>query len=62
MHWPRVGFTATLLRNGKVLIAGGFVEGKASATAELYDPANGSFVIYGHDGEPARRSERHAAT
>ncbi len=47
MHWPRVGFTATLLRNGKVLIAGGYVGGKASATAELYEPANGSFVITG---------------
>jgi len=58
MHWPRVGFTATLLKNGKVLIAGGFVEGNPSATAELYDPAKGTFTITGtmvspHAGQSA---------
>lgn len=55
MHSPRVGFTATLLESGKVLIAGGFVTldvrsylGRtALATAELYDPAKGTFEITG---------------
>ena len=33
--------TATLLGNGKVLIAGGY------PTAELYDPATGTFAVTG---------------
>ncbi|HEV2721914.1 MAG TPA: kelch repeat-containing protein, partial [Thermoanaerobaculia bacterium] len=56
--------TATLLQNGKVLIAGGF--GSVSATtfdyivqAELYDPANGTIVTSG--GLTAARQE-HTAT
>ena len=36
---PRESHTATLLPNGKVLIAGG-----GSATLELYDPATGTFT------------------
>ena len=36
----RHGHTATLLPNGKVLVAGGYVANNANtATAELYDPA-----------------------
>jgi WD40 repeat protein len=36
--------TATLLRNGKVLVAGGMIrEGNFSTNAELYDPATGAF-------------------
>jgi hypothetical protein len=35
-------FSATLLRNGKVLVAGGYRDGLLSS-AELYDPASGTF-------------------
>ena len=39
---PRSSHTATLLPNGKVLVAGGFWDGFGFvATAELYDPATG---------------------
>ena len=52
MHTARADATATLLKNGKVLIAGGET-GSASgsvdyyATAELYDPATGTFTPTG---------------
>jgi hypothetical protein len=48
----REGHTATLLSNGKVLIAGGYLNDLAPswiATAELYDPATGTFSAEGTD-------------
>lgn len=50
----RLQFTATLLSNGKVLVAGG-IQGtgtntKVLAEAELYDPATGSFSTTGSMG------------
>jgi hypothetical protein len=52
MHTARSEATATLLKNGKVLIAGGETgsgSGTAHyyATAELYDPATGTFTPTG---------------
>jgi hypothetical protein len=46
---PREFHTATLLPNGKVLIAGGFDtwNGETWASAELYDPSTGSFTPAG---------------
>jgi hypothetical protein len=47
MTSPRDGHTATLLANGKVLMTGGragqYDSYAPHATAELYDPATGSF-------------------
>ena len=42
----RLNHTATLLPNGKVLVAGG-LRGGTLASAELYDPANGTWAATG---------------
>jgi hypothetical protein len=56
---PRELHTATRLVDGKVLVTGG-VEGKvALSSAELFDPANGSFTPAGN--METERSE-HKAT
>jgi hypothetical protein len=44
---PRCLETATLLQNGKVLLAGGILGGPQTATAELYDPTAGTFTATG---------------
>ena len=43
MNEKRVGQSAVLLKNGKVLIAGGFGENGILSTSEIYNPQNGSF-------------------
>src|SRR6266536_2532792 len=55
----RHSHTATLLPNGKVLVAGGFNSSGILASAELYDPASGTWTATGSLGTP-RRS--HTAT
>lgn len=44
MNETRTGHTATLLADGRVLIAGGWSQGQRSETAELYDPDRGEFL------------------
>jgi N-acetylneuraminic acid mutarotase len=47
MTIPRTKASATLLANGQVLVAGGYDITGTLATAELYDPATGSFAPTG---------------
>lgn len=44
MRWGRKQFEATPLKDGTVLITGGFSDGKPTDTAELYDPKTGLSV------------------
>lgn len=45
MNYPRYEHTATLLGDGKVLIAGGRSGATPTATAEIFDPASGTFRV-----------------
>ena len=54
MSTNRYFHTATLLPNGKVLIAGGYNDSPHSS-AELYDPATGTWTATGAMGIEVRR-------
>src|SRR5438105_2010554 len=48
MTLARAGHTATLLRSGKVLVAGGATDPQMASSAELYDPTTGTWTATGH--------------
>ena len=53
MTTGREGATATLLGDGRVLVAGGGnPNGRAGASAELYDPPSGSWSATGSMNDP----------
>jgi hypothetical protein len=56
MTLARESATATLLNNGKVLIAGGFQSGVWLPNAELYDPSTGAFTASGSMTHPGADS------
>ena len=47
LNTARYDHTATLLPNGKVLVAGGMTNGGYLSSAELYDPASGTWSATG---------------
>jgi 6-phosphogluconolactonase (cycloisomerase 2 family) len=59
MSTPRAEHTATLLPNGKVLVAGGTASINSLSTAELYDTSTGMFVSAGN---LVTSRNRHTAT
>lgn len=48
MTTERAAHTATLLPNGKVLVAGGFAGGERLASAEVFDPGTNTFASAGN--------------
>jgi hypothetical protein len=59
MSYARLSHTATLLEDGRVLVAGGFDRFSGPRIAELYDPAHGTFTTTGTLSAP--RSQASAA-
>jgi WD40 repeat protein len=59
LNIPRAGHSATLLLSGNVLVAGGG-NGVPDPTAELYDPATGTFTRT--TGNMTKARSRHTAT
>jgi hypothetical protein len=55
LNSPRAGHGAALLRDGKVLIAGGHDGGTILSTAELYDPTTGTWSQTGSLNVPRDR-------
>jgi hypothetical protein len=53
MSTPREGHTATMLRDGRVLIVGGSPNGiQTTGSAEIYDPSSSTFRRTGHLHQP----------
>jgi hypothetical protein len=53
MSVPRYNHTATLLRDGRVLVAGGYgIDGRPLSTAEIYDPRTAKWSETGSMNSP----------
>jgi large repetitive protein len=57
MEVPRTGHASTVLKNGDVLVTGGFVDGEADNSAEVFDNTRFSYTVNGL----ATPRARHAA-
>ena len=53
MRSPRAGFTAIAMRDGRVLLAGGFLDNEPTTSdAEIFDPLTGTMTPTGSMAEP----------
>jgi galactose oxidase-like protein len=59
---PRTGHTATLLDDGRVLVAGGTVNDLLSADLEIFDLATGTSTVVGPIAQHATVMARHGCT